>query len=57
MKGFDNLRNQSVAPPQWMMRNVDDRYSTYCEYADPAIISLLSLGVLCLNFKRIIFVL
>ncbi|XP_057792433.1 exocyst complex component SEC3A-like isoform X2 [Salvia miltiorrhiza] len=25
MKGFDNLRNQSVAPPQWMMRNVDDR--------------------------------
>ncbi|XP_057792432.1 exocyst complex component SEC3A-like isoform X1 [Salvia miltiorrhiza] len=23
--GFDNLRNQSVAPPQWMMRNVDDR--------------------------------
>lgn len=25
MKGFDNLRNHSVAPPQWMMRNVDDR--------------------------------
>ncbi|KAL8478310.1 hypothetical protein ACS0TY_030283 [Phlomoides rotata] len=23
--GFDNLRNQSVAPPQWMMRNVVDR--------------------------------
>ncbi|KAL2521032.1 Exocyst complex component SEC3A [Forsythia ovata] len=23
--GFDNLRNQSVAPPQWTMRNVDDR--------------------------------
>ncbi|KAL3845198.1 hypothetical protein ACJIZ3_002601 [Penstemon smallii] len=23
--GFDNLRSQSVAPPQWMMRNVDDR--------------------------------
>lgn len=22
--GFDNLRNHSVAPPQWMMRNVDD---------------------------------
>ncbi|KAK4490349.1 hypothetical protein RD792_001025 [Penstemon davidsonii] len=25
MLGFDNLRSQSVAPPQWMMRNVDDR--------------------------------
>ncbi|EYU45091.1 hypothetical protein ABFS82_03G053100 [Erythranthe guttata] len=25
MLGFDNLRNQSVAPPQWTMRNVDDR--------------------------------
>ncbi|KAE9609399.1 putative exocyst complex component Sec3 [Lupinus albus] len=23
--GFDNLRSQSVAPPQWTMRNVDDR--------------------------------
>ncbi|XP_047947560.1 exocyst complex component SEC3A-like isoform X3 [Salvia hispanica] len=23
--GFDNLKNQSIAPPQWMMRNVDDR--------------------------------
>ncbi|XP_028783164.1 exocyst complex component SEC3A [Neltuma alba] len=23
--GFDNLRNQSVAPPQWTMRNIDDR--------------------------------
>lgn len=27
VKGFDNLRNQSVAPPQWTMRNVDDRYA------------------------------
>lgn len=26
MKGFDNLRSQSVAPPQWTMRNVDDRF-------------------------------
>ncbi|XP_028110159.1 exocyst complex component SEC3A [Camellia sinensis] len=25
MLGFDNLRNQSVAPPQWTMRNIDDR--------------------------------
>ncbi|KAK6115414.1 hypothetical protein DH2020_007683 [Rehmannia glutinosa] len=25
LEGFDNLRNQSVAPPQWTMRNVDDR--------------------------------
>ncbi|XP_015167202.1 exocyst complex component SEC3A-like isoform X2 [Solanum tuberosum] len=24
-KGFDNLRSQSVTPPQWTMRNVDDR--------------------------------
>ncbi|XP_027354856.1 exocyst complex component SEC3A-like [Abrus precatorius] len=23
--GFDNLRSQSVAPPQWTMRNTDDR--------------------------------
>ncbi|PIN15838.1 Exocyst protein Sec3 [Handroanthus impetiginosus] len=23
--GFDNLRNQTVTPPQWTMRNVDDR--------------------------------
>ncbi|KAE8805740.1 exocyst complex component SEC3A-like [Hordeum vulgare] len=23
--GFDNLRNQGVAPPQWTMRNIDDR--------------------------------
>ncbi|XP_072987152.1 exocyst complex component SEC3A-like [Typha latifolia] len=23
--GFDNLRAQSVAPPQWTMRNIDDR--------------------------------
>ncbi|XP_019152841.1 PREDICTED: exocyst complex component SEC3A-like [Ipomoea nil] len=23
--GFDNLRNATVAPPQWTMRNVDDR--------------------------------
>ncbi|KAF5739414.1 Exocyst complex component sec3A isoform 1 [Tripterygium wilfordii] len=23
--GFDNLRNQSVSPPQWTMRNIDDR--------------------------------
>ncbi|GAU15356.1 hypothetical protein TSUD_04250 [Trifolium subterraneum] len=23
--GFDNLRSQSVAPPQWSMRNIDDR--------------------------------
>ncbi|KAL9247087.1 hypothetical protein vseg_020555 [Gypsophila vaccaria] len=23
--GFDNLRNQTVAPPQWTMRNSDDR--------------------------------
>ncbi|OAY22854.1 exocyst complex component SEC3A isoform X1 [Manihot esculenta] len=23
--GFDNLRSQSVSPPQWTMRNVDDR--------------------------------
>nr|CAB3493965.1 unnamed protein product [Digitaria exilis] len=23
--GFDNLRSQSVAPPQWTMRNIDDR--------------------------------
>ncbi|KAG9440846.1 hypothetical protein H6P81_021011 [Aristolochia fimbriata] len=25
MLGFDNLRSQSVAPPQWTMRNLDDR--------------------------------
>ncbi|KAJ8467007.1 hypothetical protein OPV22_029559 [Ensete ventricosum] len=25
LEGFDNLRNQSVAPPQWTMRNKDDR--------------------------------
>ncbi|XP_072992773.1 exocyst complex component SEC3A-like isoform X1 [Typha latifolia] len=25
MLGFDNLRSQSVAPPQWTMRNKDDR--------------------------------
>ncbi|KAI3807273.1 hypothetical protein L1987_23198 [Smallanthus sonchifolius] len=25
MLGFDNLRSQSVAPPQWTMRNIDDR--------------------------------
>ncbi|XP_027092824.2 exocyst complex component SEC3A [Coffea eugenioides] len=25
MLGFDNLRSQSVSPPQWTMRNVDDR--------------------------------
>ncbi|KAK4342559.1 hypothetical protein RND71_038375 [Anisodus tanguticus] len=25
MLGFDNLRSQSVTPPQWTMRNVDDR--------------------------------
>uniref|UniRef100_A0A7N1A6G1 Exocyst complex component Sec3 PIP2-binding N-terminal domain-containing protein n=1 Tax=Kalanchoe fedtschenkoi TaxID=63787 RepID=A0A7N1A6G1_KALFE len=23
--GFDNLRNHSVSPPQWTMRNIDDR--------------------------------
>ncbi|KAL0017256.1 hypothetical protein SO802_004325 [Lithocarpus litseifolius] len=23
--GFDNLRSQSVTPPQWTMRNIDDR--------------------------------
>ncbi|KAK7291152.1 hypothetical protein RIF29_06067 [Crotalaria pallida] len=23
--GFDNLRSQSMAPPQWTMRNIDDR--------------------------------
>ncbi|XP_054797116.1 exocyst complex component SEC3A-like isoform X3 [Prosopis cineraria] len=23
--GFDNIRNHTVAPPQWTMRNVDDR--------------------------------
>ncbi|OIW20288.1 hypothetical protein TanjilG_08248 [Lupinus angustifolius] len=23
--GFDNLRSKSVAPPQWTMRNIDDR--------------------------------
>ncbi|KAJ8465146.1 hypothetical protein OPV22_027698 [Ensete ventricosum] len=23
--GFDNLRSQSVSPPQWTMRNIDDR--------------------------------
>ncbi|KAL0302693.1 UNVERIFIED_CONTAM: Exocyst complex component SEC3A [Sesamum angustifolium] len=26
--GFDNLRSQSVAPPQWTMRNIDDRNRT-----------------------------
>lgn len=26
IQGFDNLRSQSVTPPQWTMRNVDDRY-------------------------------
>lgn len=25
LEGFDNLRSQSVAPPQWTMRNKDDR--------------------------------
>ncbi|XP_022772458.1 exocyst complex component SEC3A-like isoform X3 [Durio zibethinus] len=25
LEGFDNLRSQSVAPPQWTMRNTDDR--------------------------------
>ena len=25
LQGFDNLRSQSVAPPQWTMRNIDDR--------------------------------
>ncbi|KAI3513180.1 hypothetical protein L1887_20507 [Cichorium endivia] len=25
MLGFDNLRSQSVTPPQWTMRNIDDR--------------------------------
>ncbi|KAL8029944.1 hypothetical protein ABFX02_14G255400 [Erythranthe guttata] len=25
LMGFDTLRSQSVAPPQWTMRNVDDR--------------------------------
>ncbi|CDP07584.1 unnamed protein product [Coffea canephora] len=25
MLGFDNLRSQSVSPPQWTLRNVDDR--------------------------------
>lgn len=25
MLGFDNLKNQSISPPQWTMRNVDDR--------------------------------
>lgn len=25
-QGFDNLRSQSVSPPQWTMRNVDDRW-------------------------------
>lgn len=25
MLGFDNLRSQTVSPPQWTMRNVDDR--------------------------------
>ncbi|KAI5403027.1 Exocyst complex component S3A, variant 4 [Lathyrus oleraceus] len=25
LEGFDNLRNHSVAPPQWTMRNIDDR--------------------------------
>ncbi|GFS46522.1 exocyst complex component sec3A [Actinidia rufa] len=25
LEGFDNLRSQSVAPPQWTMRNIDDR--------------------------------
>ncbi|XP_065881180.1 exocyst complex component SEC3A [Euphorbia lathyris] len=29
--GFDNLRSQSVAPPQWTMRNIDDRNRlVYC---------------------------
>ncbi|CAL9144944.1 unnamed protein product [Musa hybrid cultivar] len=27
MLGFDNLRSQSVAPPQWTMRNKDDRWN------------------------------
>ncbi|KAK8964021.1 Exocyst complex component SEC3A [Platanthera guangdongensis] len=26
MLGFDNLRSQSVTPPQWTMRNIDDRF-------------------------------
>jgi exocyst complex component 1 len=25
-QGFDNLRNHTVAPPQWTLRNIDDRY-------------------------------
>ncbi|XP_062215174.1 exocyst complex component SEC3A-like isoform X2 [Phragmites australis] len=25
LEGFDNLRSHSVAPPQWTMRNIDDR--------------------------------
>ncbi|XP_031483157.1 exocyst complex component SEC3A-like isoform X2 [Nymphaea colorata] len=25
MLGFDNLRSQSVSPPQWTLRNIDDR--------------------------------
>ncbi|KAL2242048.1 UNVERIFIED_CONTAM: Exocyst complex component SEC3A [Sesamum indicum] len=28
LEGFDNLRSQSVAPPQWTMRNIDDRNRT-----------------------------
>lgn len=24
-QGFDNLKAQAVAPPQWTMRNLDDR--------------------------------
>ncbi|KAJ8441093.1 hypothetical protein Cgig2_000354 [Carnegiea gigantea] len=25
LEGFDNLKNQAITPPQWTMRNIDDR--------------------------------
>ncbi|KAH7665788.1 hypothetical protein IHE45_13G056400 [Dioscorea alata] len=33
MLGFDNLRSQSVAPPQWTMHNTDDRVANVVDAA------------------------
>ncbi|KAG6510523.1 hypothetical protein ZIOFF_028547 [Zingiber officinale] len=48
LAGFDNLRSQSVAPPQWTMRNKGDRTLNFnVSSVEVAQILLLTLSFLC----------
>jgi len=40
VQGFDNLRSQSVAPPQWTMRNKEDRWRISITIPSPCILLL-----------------